>query len=109
MGKITPFLIVVGIAVAIGVVLKSYKKSTPNPTITVGKNPTCIAISENNVYVVNSGDNSVSVIDTTNNKLLEKPIVVGSYPEYIAISGNYAYVANYGGNTVNVIDISGYK
>jgi YVTN family beta-propeller protein len=56
-------------------------------------------------YVVNNGDNSVSVIDTATNTVVGTPIPVGGLPNGVAITpdGTHAYVANAGGNTVSVI------
>jgi YVTN family beta-propeller protein len=57
-------------------------------------------------YVVNNGDNTVSVIDTATNAVVGTPIPVGGLPNGVAITpdGTHAYVANAGGNTVSVID-----
>jgi len=54
-------------------------------------------------YVANSHGDSVSVIDTTSNKVIDI-ITVGTNPMGIAISGEKAYVANYGSASVSVID-----
>jgi YVTN family beta-propeller protein len=56
-------------------------------------------------YVVNNGDNTVSVIDTATNTVVGTPIPVGGLPNGVAITpdGTHAYVANAGGNTVSVI------
>lgn len=57
------------------------------------------------VYVTNSDKNSVSVIDTTINKVIAT-MSVGSNPYGVAVSpdGTKAYVANSGSNTVSVIN-----
>jgi len=73
----------------------------------VGTFPTGIAVSPdgNRVYVVNSGDDSVSVIDAeTGTAALT--IAVGHAPYGIALTpnGRNAYVANAVGNSVSVID-----
>lgn len=59
------------------------------------------------VYVVNSGANSVSVIDTRTNMVINT-IAVGTTPFAIAINaaGTLAYVTNTGSNTVSVISTS---
>jgi YVTN family beta-propeller protein len=75
----------------------------------VGKNPWYIAVNApaNRIYVTCAGDNSVSVIDTRNNTLIDT-IKVGSSPRGIAIdpAGKRAYVANKLDHSVSVIDLS---
>ena len=58
-------------------------------------------------YITNSGDRTVSVINTTNNSIVAT-VPVGSYPIGVAVTpdGTKVYVANYGGNNVSVIDTS---
>ena len=76
-------------------------------TARVGTFPTGIAVSPdgNRVYVVNSGDDSVSVIDAENGTAA-LTIAVGHAPYGIALTadGRKAYVANASGNSVSVID-----
>jgi YVTN family beta-propeller protein len=57
-------------------------------------------------YVVNSGDGTVSVIDTATNTVVGIPIPVGREPFGVAVipDGKHAYVANRGSNNVSVID-----
>jgi len=70
----------------------------------VGKVPTKIAINpkNNEVYVANSGDNKISVINGTE----IKNITVGNNPTEIAVdsNNNLVYVANYGDDTISVIN-----
>ena len=56
-------------------------------------------------YVVNTFDNTVSVIDTAT-QTVEDTIVVGNTPEYVAVTpdGAKAYVSNFSDDTVSVID-----
>jgi len=58
-----------------------------------------------NAYVVNRGSNSVSVIDTETEHVVDT-IPVGDEPEEIALTsdGRYAYVTNNQAGTVSVID-----
>jgi YVTN family beta-propeller protein len=83
-------------------------------TIMVGRKPRGIeavqAKERSRVYVVNSGSNSVSVIDPTTNKV-ENEIYIkfGSRPEGIAVAElsseqELIYVSNYATNSVSVID-----
>jgi YVTN family beta-propeller protein len=79
--------------------------SATTTPITVGANPDGVAVSGNRAYVVNGADGSVSVLDTTTNKVVAT-VPVGSWPQFVAVSpdGARAYVTNYYDNTVSVID-----
>jgi YVTN family beta-propeller protein len=56
------------------------------------------------VYAVNQGDNTVSVIDTATNSVIDT-VGVGSLPRGVAVSSDGTiYVMNTGSNTVSVID-----
>ena len=59
------------------------------------------------VYVVNTGDNTVTPVDTATDTA-GTPISVGSNPDAIAITpdGSTAYVANELDDTVTPIDIA---
>jgi YVTN family beta-propeller protein len=56
-------------------------------------------------YISNSGDNSVSVIDTKTNSVAAT-VSVGTKPYGVAVhpEGTVAYIANFGSSTVSVID-----
>jgi len=58
-----------------------------------------------NLYVANTGDNTVSIIDTSSYAVIKTPHV-GSYPGSIAFTpdGSSVYVANNDSDTVSVID-----
>jgi YVTN family beta-propeller protein len=77
--------------------------------VTVGAAPTAIAINQdtNRIYVANEDSNTVSVIDSINNKEVGNPVKVGAAPTAIAINQdtNRIYVANEDSNTVSVIDV----
>jgi YVTN family beta-propeller protein len=81
-------------------------------TLQVGVQPTGLAANpkRNEVYVVNagtaSGNGSVSVIDTTANRVVAT-VPVHKLPYFIDVdaAGHRAYVANSGSNTVSVIDL----
>src|SRR5262245_46932957 len=68
-----------------------------------------IALSQDNklIWVVNPGDDSVSVIRPDLNQVLAR-IGVGDEPQSVALTpdGQYAYVANAAGNSVTVIKIN---
>ena len=59
-----------------------------------------------NAYITNSGDKTVSVIDTATNTVVGSPISVGDAPSGVAVTpdGSKVYVANEDDNTVSVID-----
>jgi YVTN family beta-propeller protein len=78
-------------------------------TITVGSNPTGIAVTPNNafIYVTNNGGTTVSVIPNTFPTFSPvTPVTVGSRPYSVAITPNglFAYVVNQGSNSVSVIN-----
>ncbi len=80
--------------------------------ITVGDNPISLAIDniEKNIkgliFVAYSDSDSITVIDTTSNKILTNNIVVGKNPSSIALDPitNKLYVTNKGSDSVSVID-----
>jgi len=57
-------------------------------------------------YITNSGDNTVSVIDTATNTVVGSPITVGSLPFGVAVTpdSSKVYVGNSVDGTVSVID-----
>jgi len=64
-------------------------------------------IQTNRAYVANSGDKSISVIDTTNNSVVATITTdVGIGPQGVAVNAaaNRVYLTNTGSNTVSVID-----
>jgi len=79
-----------------------------NAAIAVGKGLNGIGVGEiqHKVYVANSRDNTVSVINSTNDKKIGNDIQLGSSPNGIGVdsSGGKVYVANSGDNTISVID-----
>ncbi|MBV8099468.1 MAG: beta-propeller fold lactonase family protein [Verrucomicrobia bacterium] len=66
-------------------------------TVGVGTRPMGIVVSPNNktVFVANSGSNSVSVLDASNNYTVKATVSVGANPGYLAISpdGKTLYVS----------------
>ena len=84
-------------------------KTYSQQKIKVGYHPYCAAITadEKLLFVSNTQDDSVSVIDLASNKII-KTIAVGSTPEGISIDpiNQRAYVANWGSNNVSVIDVN---
>ena len=92
--------------------------ATPSPppntvvdTISVGRVPEGVAVTPNGsyVYVANSGEKTVSVIQTSDNTVIDT-ISVTNYPRGVAVTpnGSYVYVADYYYNvgTVSVIQTS---
>ena len=94
--------------------LEELNKNLPSeyPHINVGKHPRAIGVYSNNyqdihtVYVVNQGDNTVSMIDGRNNSNTGNYIKVGKAPFAIGVNNftNKIYVANSLDNTVSVIE-----
>jgi YVTN family beta-propeller protein len=81
----------------------------PGTPISVGPNPHNLVITPNSgrVYVANNGGDTVSVIQTSDNTVIDT-ITVGNSPTGIGITPNGArvYVANAGADTVSVIQTS---
>src|ERR1041384_8377806 len=84
-----------------------WTKSSNN--IPVGSKPNSIAYGLGNIYVTNSGSNTISVIDGKTNKVVAT-IPVGTSPHgVVALDspvGGFStiYVTNSGSNTISVID-----
>lgn len=75
-------------------------------TVCVGKNPVAIKQLPNGgkVYVVNQGDNTVSVIDPVSLQILAT-IPAGTNPVWVStnLDGSYVFVVNKGSNTLTAI------
>lgn len=80
--------------------------------ISVGLHPAHVVLKPDGrlAYVVNGGENSVSVIDASARSVVAT-IPVGKFPHGIRFSpdGRQAYVANLKGGTVSVIDVASHK
>lgn len=82
-----------------------------NPTVTVdvGMGPSALAVTPDGefVYVANSASASVSVIQTSNNTVVDT-VDVGTSPFGVAVTpnGDFVYVANDFSNNVSVIQTS---
>jgi YVTN family beta-propeller protein len=83
--------------------------------ITVGQHPTAMLLNDvrTRLFVVNSNEDSVSVIDTATDKEIERINVrlaenspLGNTPESVALSGSTLYVANAHSNSVAVVRLS---
>jgi YVTN family beta-propeller protein len=79
-----------------------------NSGIQVGREPQSIAVNPttDKIYVANTGNNTVSVIDGINPNIGIKNVKVGLHPWDIAVNNktNMIYVSNSLSNTVSVID-----
>ncbi len=78
-------------------------------TIAVGKRPHGVAIqpSINRAYVANSGDDTLSLIDTQTNRVIDKVITrLGAQPEDVAVSddGQVIVACYFGTNQVSIRD-----
>jgi YVTN family beta-propeller protein len=90
-------------------------KQTP-VRIPVGRHPTAMLLNaqRTRLYVANSNDDSVSVIDTQTDKEIERinvrlseGVPPGNSPEGLALNGDDLYVANAHSNSVAVVELSG--
>jgi len=75
-------------------------------TIRVGTSPQGVAVNAatGRAYVTNTGDNTVSVIDTTANKALTTIRVASPIGVAVNATTGWAYVTNFSANTVSVIE-----
>jgi YVTN family beta-propeller protein len=71
-------------------------------TIPVGSDPTAVTVTRDDAWVANSGDGTVSQIDTTTNTVVQT-IPVGNVPVAIASGPSGVWVANQGDGTVDWI------
>jgi len=73
-----------------------------------GAKPVALAETPNGqkLYVVNQGDNSVTIIQTVDGSVLNQALAVGTSPVWAVASsdGQFVFVANSGSNDVTVID-----
>jgi YVTN family beta-propeller protein len=83
--------------------------------VPVGRHPTAILLNpeRTRLYVANSNDDSVSVIDTQTDKEIERinvrlseGVPPGNSPEGLALRGDDLYVANAHSNSVAVVELS---
>ncbi|MGA9844891.1 MAG: YncE family protein, partial [Nitrososphaeraceae archaeon] len=85
--------------------LSKHPSTTQNAHIIVGHGPSAIGVAtgKGKVYVANSDNNTVSVINEKNNaKIVD--IKVANGPFAIGVAPDKVYVANYLNNTVSVIN-----
>jgi YVTN family beta-propeller protein len=96
-------------------VVYPHKPAQPVLRIPVGRHPTAMLLNPNKtrLYVANSNDDSVSVIDTYNDDEIERisvrlseDVPPGNSPEGLALSGDKLYVANAHSNSVAVVELS---
>ena len=88
----------------------------PVSRIAVGRHPTVMLLNpaRTRLYIANSNDDSVSVVDTKTDKEIERISVrlsegvpPGNSPEGLALRGDDLYVANAHSNSVAVVELSG--
>ena len=91
------------------------QQNQPVQRINVGHNPTTMLLNpeRTRLYVANSNDDSVSVIDTRTDKEIERITVrlservpPGNSPEGLALNEDELYVANSHSNSVAVVELS---
>ncbi len=80
----------------------------PERTLQVGRQPTGLAVNpkRNEIYAVNTGSDSVSIINAETNQVVAT-VGVHHTPYFISVApdGRRAYVANAGANNVSVLDL----
>lgn len=97
-------------------VLNSYDESvikvdlvndTINKIANVGKNPVCIKVFNEKIYVLNCDSNSLSIIDKKTNELIEE-IFLGEKPTDLQVDEieNKLYIANSNRNSIIVLNLS---
>jgi virginiamycin B lyase len=64
-------------------------------TVPVGRRPGSPGVGQDRLFVPNSDDDTVSVIDIQSGKVLQT-LPVGPQPTAVAVSGNVAWVVKYG-------------
>src|SRR5215216_521084 len=91
------------------------RPAQPVMRVQVGRHPTVMLLNpeQTRLYVANSNDDSVSVIDTRTDKEIERISVrlsegvpAGNSPEGLALRGDDLYVANAHSNSVAVVELS---
>ena len=96
-------------------VFESGSLGGPVSYIPVGQHPTAMLLNaeSSRLYVVNSDDDSVSVVDTASDKEIERinvrlteKALPGNSPEGLSLSGNDLYVANARSNSLAVVKLS---
>lgn len=96
-------------------VLNSYDESvikvdldsgTINKIASVGKNPVCIRIFNEKIYVLNCDSNSLSIIDKKTNELIEE-IYLGEKPTDLQIDEieNKLYITNSNQNSITILNL----
>jgi YVTN family beta-propeller protein len=87
----------------------------PVKRVVVGRHPTVMLLNpeRTRLFVANSNDDSVSVIDTATDKEIERvnvrlseSVPPGNSPEGLALNGDDLYVANSHSNSVAVVELS---
>ncbi len=92
-----------------GLFLHGLSAYSATQTVTVGVHPSGVVYDsgKDEIFVTNSGENTVSVISDTTNTVVAT-VVVGANPFGLAYDSNRGeiFVANYGSGTVSVISDS---
>jgi YVTN family beta-propeller protein len=79
---------------------------TPDQRILVGGGPTEMTLVGEDLYVLNAGDNSFSVIDVNSNTITDTISGIGDEPRSVTLVGTKLYVLGYADDTVSVVDTS---
>ncbi|XTP35521.1 YncE family protein [Mycobacterium sp. TJFP1] len=107
---LVPILAVAGAAAVVGLFALLYWSQPRNPvtaTVDIGNGPYAVAVDPgtHTVYVTNTEDNTVSVIDGTTHTVTAT-VPVGKHPISVAVDPNAhtVYVVNYNDFNISVID-----
>lgn len=96
-------------------VVNTNSSSQPVKRVAVGRHPTAMLLNpeRTRLFVANSNDDSVSVIDTASDQEIERinvrlseSVPLGNSPEGLALLGDDLYVANSHSNSVAVVELS---
>jgi YVTN family beta-propeller protein len=86
---------------------------TVENNIKVGLHPTGLALANGLLYVANAYSDTVSVVDTTTNKVVRTinvgvplPNTLGTTPTGVAVNGNTLYVTLFTVNAIAVVDLT---
>jgi len=95
-------LLAVSLALSQRVLLLDPVRLTITGTITTGSEPQGLAVADNQLYIAESGNNSISIVDL-NNLSSQSQSMVGFEPRRLLGIGNQLYVSNYRDGSLSVL------
>ena len=72
--------------------------------VAVGDEPVGVALRDGRLWVTNSGDSTVSLLDASSRRRLREPVPVGAGPLAVSVAGGNAWVANSADGTISRLD-----